>query len=366
MEKVDTKVELNTKRFAGEIVKRIVLHSSSFHTFWAHYQLHTDPYFLTRLQSLGYNLALSDRASIGRGDRVLFVEASSVGMVSIKRKIINILKQIVRSSSISRRNVYKEAQMHGLKNRIALLLVEGLVGMPENYSPKLHAMFPIVFTWNDTLVDGKHYFKFKMPQPVQWPDIETIPFENRKLLVNISANKYSKHPLELYSERRVTIKYFEKYLPHDFDLYGIGWNYSATLSQSLLKFTIPFYSSYRGVVDSKATVFPEYRFALCYENACVSGWITEKIFDCMRSGCVPIYLGAPNIADYVDPLAFIDRRKFKSNKALADYLIGITEKEYQQYQAAISGYLVSPLFASFLSPAFADTIISVFNSHSRC
>ncbi|MBU0633905.1 MAG: hypothetical protein KKA52_02460 [Candidatus Omnitrophica bacterium] len=346
-------------------MKTLVFHASSFKSFWAHYNVSADPYFLTRLQSLGYNFALSDKAPIDRGDMVLFFEASSIGMVSIRRKIINILRQIVKPHSISRRNVYKEVQERGLQNRIALLLMEGLVGLPENYNPKLHAMFPVVFTWNDTLVDGKHYFKFKMPQPVQWPDIITMPFKNRKLLVNISANKYSKHPLELYYERRVAIKYFEKYLPHDFDLYGIGWNHPVALSQHLLKFTTPFYNSYRGVVNNKSTVFPRYRFALCYENACVPGWITEKMFDCMRSGCVPIYLGASNITDYVDPSAFIDKRKFKSNKALADYLISVTEKEYQQYQTAISRYLASPLFASFLSPAFADTLISVLNSHSQ-
>lgn len=349
-------------------MKTLMLHASSFNTFWAHYYFYTDPHFLTRLQSLGYDIVFSDKAPIDRGDWILFCEASSIGLerfpVGIRTKIKCFLKQIARPYNISIQDVYEEAQMRGLKNRIALLLFEGLVGMPENYNSKLHAMFPVVFTWNDTLVDGKHYYKYKWPQSVQWPDIETIPFQERKLLVNISANKYSHHTLELYSERRVAIKYFEKTLPNNFDLYGIGWNYPATRRQRLLKFTAPYYLSYRGTTDSKATVFSHYRFALCYENACVPGWITEKIFDCMRSGCVPVYLGAPNITDYVDAMAFIDRRKFKSNKALADYLTGITEKEYQQYQRAMSEYLASPLFASFLSPAFADTIISVLGSHS--
>ena len=153
-------------------------------------------------------------------------------------------------------------------------------------------------------------------------------------------------------------------MPNDFDLYGIGWNAPATNAQRFLSFAAPRYDSYLGPVDNKSTTFSKYRFALCYENACVPGWITEKIFDCMRSGCVPIYLGAPNIDDYVLPSSFIDRRKFRSNKELVDFLTGVTEKEYQQYQAAIKEYLSGPLFAAFLSPAFAETIACVLDSHS--
>jgi hypothetical protein len=46
------------------------------------------------------------------------------------------------------------------------------------------------------------------------------------------------------------------------------------------------------------------------------GWITEKIFDCMRADCVPVYWGASNVLDYVDPEAFVDRRRFASNSEL--------------------------------------------------
>jgi alpha(1,3/1,4) fucosyltransferase len=350
-------------------LKTLILFANSFDTHWAHYSVHLDPHFINRLQSLGYNLVLSDKAQKERSDWTLFGEASSIGLdkfpVGIINKIKCFLKQIVRPCDISKQKLYEELQINGPNKKIALTLFEGLIGMPQNYSSKLHAMFPIVFTWNDTLVDGKHFFKFKWPLSVDWPPIETIPFSDRKLLVNISANKYNRHKLELYSERRAAIKYFEKTLPDNFALYGIGWNSPATRRQRLLKFTTPHYHSYRGVVDSKTSVLPKHRFALCYENACDPGWITEKIFDCLRCGCVPVYLGAPNIADYVDSKAFVDRRKFKSNKALADYLSSVTEKEYQQYQTAISEYLASPLFASFLSPAFADTIISVLDSHSE-
>jgi hypothetical protein len=78
----------------------------------------------------------------------------------------------------------------------------------------------------------------------------------------------------------------------------------------------------------------------------------------MRAGCVPVYWGAPNITDYVDIDAFIDRRNFKTNEELAKYLSGINEQEYQQYQNAIQRYLTSERFEKFLPSNFADTIIN--------
>jgi hypothetical protein len=118
------------------------------------------------------------------------------------------------------------------------------------------------------------------------------------------------------------------------------------------------YPSYRGTVKNKWEVLPHYRFSLCYENIRDEpGWVTEKIFDCMRSRCVPIYWGAPNIADYVDAAAFIDRRRFKSDAEMVEYLLCMTEQKYEHFQEAMQDYLQSERFARFLPPAYADTII---------
>ena len=41
-------------------------------------------------------------------------------------------------------------------------------------------------------------------------------------------------------------------------------------------------------------------------------YITEKVFDSMFSGCIPIYMGCPNIKEEIDPNTFIDLRDFSS------------------------------------------------------
>jgi hypothetical protein len=145
-------------------------------------------------------------------------------------------------------------------------------------------------------------------------------------------------------------------------LYGIGWNQPVGRLQKFLPFFTPRYSSYRGIIKNKWDVLPYYRFSICYENTKGDpGYITEKIFDSMRCGCVPIYWGASNITDYVYKEAFIDRRHFPSNQDVEDYITGISETEYNHFQKAIKEYLNSSSFAKFLPQAFADTIIKVLN-----
>lgn len=55
----------------------------------------------------------------------------------------------------------------------------------------------------------------------------------------------------------------------------------------------------------KVNVIRWYKFALCFENGRYPGYVTEKIIDCLVAGVVPIYLGAPDIAEHVPVEAFV-------------------------------------------------------------
>ena len=122
---------------------------------------------------------------------------------------------------------------NGIKT--ALILSEPPSVAEENWNTKLHKVFDIIFTWNDCLIDEKKYFKIPaVPQPVNYPNPPVISFQNKKILVNISRNKFSSHPKELYSERLKSIQYFENNQKDNFDLYGVGWNLQKNLFQRLL------------------------------------------------------------------------------------------------------------------------------------
>lgn len=46
--------------------------------------------------------------------------------------------------------------------------------------------------------------------------------------------------------------------------------------------------------DDKAAFLRQYRFFICPENVSVEGYVTEKVFHSIGSGCIPIYSGSCN------------------------------------------------------------------------
>ena len=139
----------------------------------------------------------------------------------------------------------------------------------------------------------------------------------------------------------------ESAIPRQFALFGPGWDSDGNT-----------YRSYEGTPRHKWEVYPYFRFGLCYENMVgAAGYVTEKIFDCKRAGAVPVYLGAPNIADYGDQEVFVDRRQIRSDAELVSHLCGVDEMTFKRYREAARSYLAGPAFRRFLPESFADAIL---------
>lgn len=88
--------------------------------------------------------------------------------------------------------------------------------------------------------------------------------------------------------------------------------------------------------STKLRVLSGYKFNLAYENAIEADYVTEKFFDPLEAGCVPVYLGAPNIERYAPgDHCYIHAADFSGPQALAEYLIALSEDEsaYQAYHA---------------------------------
>ena len=173
--------------------------------------------------------------------------------------------------------------------------------------------------------------------------------------------------MELYTERVKAIRWFGENHPEDFDLYSIGWNkhyFKGMLSRlnrfdALTKLLKPKYPSYKGSVKSKREVLQKYKFAICYENARdIPGYITEKIFDCFFAGCVPVYLGASNVTEYIPINTFIDRRNFRTYDELYSYLKNMSSKEYLNYLEAIKNFIKSDKINLFSAEHFAKRILN--------
>jgi hypothetical protein len=71
------------------------------------------------------------------------------------------------------------------------------------------------------------------------------------------------------------------------------------------------------------------------ENSVDTDYVTEKIFDAFRAGTVPIYLGAPNVSEFVPENSYIDANAFRDAEDLASYLQHLiaTPQAYEAYFA---------------------------------
>ena len=71
--------------------------------------------------------------------------------------------------------------------------------------------------------------------------------------------------------------------------------------------------------DTKIDTLRRYKFCVAVENSEMPHYVSEKVFDALVAGCVPIYFGAPNILDYVPhPDAIIDVRALGGAKKAAE------------------------------------------------
>jgi hypothetical protein len=232
-------------------------------------------------------------------------------------------------------------------SKMVLFLFEPPSVLPQNYDKKYHKYFSKIYTFNDDLVDNKKYFKFYYPEykPMRK---DYRPFKEKKLCTLISRNKKSTHPFELYSERIKAIRSFEKLALEDFDLYGQFWDCKE-------------FPSYKGELSSKDALLG-YKFNIAYENiSSINGYITEKIFDTFHYGCVPVYLGAPNVEKYIPKNCFIDRRDFASDEELYYFLKNMDESQYNDYLQNIENFLNSKEAKLFSAEHFFQILKDAFD-----
>ena len=219
---------------------------------------------------------------------------------------------------------------------------------------------------------------FRIPEPRREVYEDLWQRTDRDFLVMISQNKRSMRSYnQIYTER---LRAFEHYADTgSFDLYGVGWDqmpfkvgerrtpqhvvraYRSVRQRLPFDELYPGHATvrkvYRGVVDSKYEAMSRYTFALCYENMTLEGWINEKIFDAFLAGTIPIYLGAPDVADWVPKEAFIDRREFENYTELDSFLRSLGPAEVAQYREAARDFLASEQFEPFSKEAFADIFV---------
>ena len=169
---------------------------------------------------------------------------------------------------------------------------------------------------------------------------------------------------ELHTKRWEVIKYFGNL--EKLELYGAGWDeYERFPSawRDIMKTVIP--SVYKGQCEDKINTIANYKFVFCAENTIYPGYVTEKIIDCFIAGTIPIYIGAPDIENFIPKNLFIDLRRYNSMEDLENKLIHTSEEEALSMIASAKEFLKSKNGDKFSYEYMADRIYNIVETYNK-
>jgi hypothetical protein len=241
-------------------------------------------------------------------------------------------------------------------------------------------------------------FSYKLPIDPE-PRFEGLPFHQRKLAVMVNTNRVEgwlatrklglvglpgiggyfsgwKMPVlhwlkpakgELYSWRRKMARAFEQQCPEEFDLFGDGWSgqkisWCSFLHREPNRCYRPesIDLSSEGRSGAKREKLGNYKFVIASENYYGSrGYISEKIFDSILGGSVPVYLGDKKIAMEIPPSCFVDASEYLAPDALVKRLASIPENEWTKMRYCGWDFARSAGFEPFQNAFFAKQIVSI-------
>ncbi len=309
---------------------------------------------------------------------------------------VNTADYLVRGERINKRNVYFSLGVtdhYELLSRrkdvilSAFFTMEAPIVYPSLFRslPKISRHFKRIYSYSTNTAlarfgcAGVPLRKFHIPYPYDRVIDELWRRTDRKFLTLLNYNRLCRMKWqELYTERLRALAYFSQF--GEIDLYGLGWDkppyrvgetripVTLTLINRYLREQVPFLrrhpfeevvrKTYRGPAESKYVTQSEYAFTICYENMILPGWLNENLFDCFLAGTVPIFLGPPDITDYVPSECFIDKRQFPTYAELRRFLKSLGEKDIRRYKENARDYLASAKFRPFTKESFAAKFTS--------
>lgn len=248
-----------------------------------------------------------------------------------------------------------------------LLLNEPIVVQPGQYDPDVWKHFDHIITQYDAFIrSGSNFTKnisprtgFRITDATPESAITEDPKEREQIypiegringICMINGNKQSTVPGELYSRRIEAALWFATHSPVPFDVYG----------------TPPFFlPNYKGIVPrgKRLETMKKYRFAIAFENVghdiFALGYV-DKILDCLETRTVPVYLGAPNIKDYIPEGCYIDFRKFRSFEDLDEHIRHMKDEEYLEHVRNIDLYVTKGGLRPYSWHTIYNHLISLF------
>lgn len=253
-----------------------------------------------------------------------------------------------------------------------LFLLEHKYIRPQNFF--LNPLrYKAVFGWDADLNIHENFVYTRYPH-----NFSISPFNNSrsKKYVMLCSNRNllcGPKTSSIYYKRQEIISYFERQ-KYDFHLYGAGWR-SPFTQAGLMGFararlnlhcfeTSKVLSNYKGLASNKFELLREAEFNFCFENVDgYNGYISEKIWDALSAGCIPVYWPSSRLDDlYVPSDSYIDASAFDSIHQLISFLedMSISERiERQRYSLEVAAKMKNEISVDFYVNRIVNKIRSL-------
>jgi hypothetical protein len=273
-----------------------------------------------------------------------------------------------------------------------LQIMESPAWSPHFFDSRNYSLFDYVITYQQNIPEGDpKYLSYRLPNDFHTFRCDHKPYAGRKCCVLVNANRVEgwlafrqkglsglpglkafingwHRPLrsyffqtegELYGWRRALAWKAAEGYPGALEVYGRGWN-GERISWCPLINRRPFPNRISGGVSDKFELISNFKFTIAAENYRGNkGYISEKIFDPLIAGSVPVYLGDENILDAVPGEAFVDARNFSSHAELLDYLVRCPEREWQRMYEAGREYMAGEKVKEFSMEKFSADMLQM-------
>ena len=266
--------------------------------------------------------------------------------------------------------------------KLILEMVESVVGRLWSLDPANHRLFDAVVSYDDCHRGLARYFVHRLPaagvdgwdgptRDERWEDRRLVsmvaickppaPRVPRRTGIGLMRRgwrmsmsdwwNYLSENNSLYGARQEVADTLARVVKDDFDLYGSGWGERGPLAAK---------SCFRGAQSaSKLDFLGHYRFNIAFENCRNrSGYVSEKIFDALLAGTVPVYLGNEDILKFVPGAAFIDARDFACYTELAKFLKSMPKAQWMTMRDEGARFLRGDAVATFGQQQFIDAVLA--------
>lgn len=156
------------------------------------------------------------------------------------------------------------------------------------------------------------------------PAVKDVAFSPKPIAGLATYVSEEKQPFILHDiDIDLTVKrqklLYEGYAAGMLDIYGRKWPGQISISESRGP----------GWHKIKLGILQNYQFNIAMENTACNYYCTEKIWDSIKSHCLPVYSGFNNkIYDVFPKNSFIDYDEFGSNRELLLFIKSMSKQEY--------------------------------------